>query len=128
MDAPPPGDDRAVAEAALGHPVPLALGGGPGGAVVAASVAGDPPRARVAWVGPDGTVLARVATPPARPSRWRPVVAAAVTVEMPPELEDRILVARAAPEAAAVQPVLATDEPVPAAPVGGDGLVLVRIS
>ncbi|HET6692487.1 MAG TPA: hypothetical protein VFG74_16660 [Miltoncostaeaceae bacterium] len=126
MDAVPPGD-RGFAEAALGHPVPVALGAGPGGAVVAASVAGDPPRARVAWVGPTGAVLARVATPPARPSRWRPVVAATVTVEMAPELEDRILVARAAPEAAAVLPVLATDEPVPPVPVGGDGLALARI-
>ncbi len=125
MDAAPPGD-RAVAEAALGHPVPLALGGGPGGAVVAASVAGDPPRARVAWVGPGGTVLARVATPPGRPSRWRPVVAATVTVETP-ELEDRVLVARAAPEAGAILPVLATDEPVPAGPGGEGGLVLARI-
>jgi hypothetical protein len=126
MDADPPGD-RAFAEAALGHPVPFALGAGPGGAVVAASVAGDPPRARVAWVGADGTVLARVATPPGRPSRWRPVVAATVTVEMAPDLEDRIMVARAAPEAAAVQPVLATDEPVAAVPVGEEGLALVRI-
>ena len=126
MDAAPPGD-RAFAEAALGHPVPLVLGAGPVGAVVAASIAGDPPRARVAWVGPDGTVLARVATPPARPSRWRPVVAATVSVEMAPELEDRILVARAAPEAAAVQPVLATDEPVPPVPVAEGGLALARI-
>ncbi len=126
MDAAPPGD-RAFAEAALGHPVPLVLGAGPVGAVVAASVAGDPPRARVAWVGPDGAVLARVATPPARPSRWRPVVAATVSVEMAPELEDRILVARAAPEAAAVQPVLATDEPVPPVPVAEGGLALARI-
>jgi hypothetical protein len=78
-------------------------------------------------VDPAGAVLARVATPPARPSRWRPVVAATVAVEMAPELEDRILVARAAPEASAVQPVLATDEPVPPVAVGEDGLVLARI-
>lgn len=126
MDAAPPGD-RARAEAALGHPVPVALGGGPGGAVVAASVAGDPPRARVAWVGADGTVTARVATPPGRPSRWRPVVAATVAVEMGPDLEDRVLVARAAPEASAVQPVLASDAPAPPVPVGEDGLALARV-
>jgi hypothetical protein len=125
MDEPASGD-RAAAEAALGHPVALTLGRGPGGAVVAASVAGDPPSARVAWVGPGGSVLARVATPPARPSRWRPVVAATVAVEAP-DLEDRILLARAAPQAAAVQPVLASDVPAPPAPVGKDGLVLARI-
>src|SRR3954468_568662 len=126
MDAPAPGD-RGVAEAALGHPVPVALGAGPGGAGRAASVAGDPPRARVAWVAPDGTVLARVATPPARPSRWRPVVAATVTVEMAPEREARSLAPPPPPEPAATQPVLATDEPVPPVPVGGEGLALVRI-
>jgi len=119
--------DRAVAEAALGHPVAVTLAGGPGGVVVAGSVAGDPPRARVAWVAPGGAVVARLATPPARASRWRPVVAATITVEMAPDLEDRVLVARAAPEAAAVQPVLATDAPVPSVAVGEDGLVLARI-
>jgi hypothetical protein len=126
MEDRPPGD-RSIAERALGHMVPVELGGGPGGSVVAASVAGDPPRARVAWVSPEGEVLARVACPPARPSRWRPVVAATVTVEMPPALEDRVLVARVAPQARAVLPILASDEPVRPVAVGEEGLALARI-
>lgn len=122
-----PSDDRSRAAVALGHPVAVALGGGPAGVVVAASLAGDPPRARVAWVGPDGAVLARVACPPGRPSRWRPVVAASVGVQMPPALEDRVLVARLAPEAGAARPVLASETGVPAADAGPDGLVLLRL-
>ena len=42
-----------------------------------------------------GEVIARVACPPGRPSRWRPVVAAAVALDMAPALADRVLVARA---------------------------------
>lgn len=118
---------RATAEAALGHPVPHLLPPDGEGASVAASVAGDPPRARVAWIGPGGVVLARVACPPGRPSRWRPVVAAVVALEAPPAAGDRVLVARAAPEAAAIRPVLASEDAVPAAAVGGEGLVLVRL-
>jgi hypothetical protein len=116
---------REIAEGALGHPVPhvLAPDDGP---IVAASVAGDPPCARVAWVSPDGGVLARVACPPGRPSRWRPVVAAAVALEAPPH-EDRVLVARLASEASAALPLLASDEPPPPAAVGGEGLALARL-
>ena len=117
---------REVAEAALGHPVPHALPAEDGAPIVAASVAGDPPCARVAWVSPEGEVVARVSCPPGRPSRWRPVVAAAVSLEAPPHA-DRVLVARLAPEAAAAQPLLATDEPVPVARAGGERLVLARI-
>ena len=126
MDDGPPGD-RSIAERALGHAVPLELGGGPSGVVVAASVAGDPPRARVAWVSPEGAVLARVACPPARPSLWRPVVAATVSIEMPPSLEDRVLVARVAPQARAIQPILASDEPLGPVEVGEEGLAMARI-
>ena len=63
------------------------------------------PRARVAWVErATAPCVARVACPPGRPSRWRPVVAAVVTLEMAPAAEDRVLVARAAPEARAIRP------------------------
>jgi hypothetical protein len=120
---------RGIAEGALGHPVPHALpaeGGEGGGAIVAASVAGEPPCARVAWVSPEGAIIARVACPPGRPSRWRPVVATAVSLEAPPHA-DRVLVGRLAPEAAAARPVLAAEDDLPAAPAGGQGLLLVRI-
>ncbi len=117
---------REIAETALGHPVPHALPPREGGPVVAASVAGDPPCARVAWVSPEGGVIARVACPPGRPSRWRPVVAAAVALDDPPHA-DRVLVARLAPEAASARPLLAAeDQPEPAA-AGREGLVLARI-
>lgn len=119
---------RSVAAGALGHPVPHALAPGDGRPIVAASVAGDPPRARVAWIAPGGAILARLACPPARPSRWRPVVAAVVEVDDPGAgLADRVLVARAAPEAASVRPVLASEEAAPAVAVGEEGLVLQRL-
>jgi hypothetical protein len=118
---------RAAAEAALGHPVPHLLVPGGEGALVAASLAGDLPRARVAWIGADGDVLARVACPPGRPSRWRPVVAAVVALEMPPLPDDRILVARVAPEATSVVPLLAAEGGVRPVPAGGEGLVLMRL-
>ena len=76
-----------------GRPLP-AEGGRP---IAAASVAGDPPRTRVAWIGDDGAVVARVACPPARPSRWHPVVATAVTLSEPSGASDRLVAARAAP-------------------------------
>jgi hypothetical protein len=117
---------RPAAEAALGHPVAHVLPGAEGIPLVAASVAGDPPRARVAWVRADGAVVARVACPPGRPSRWRPVVATVVGVAVP-GLEDRVLVARAAPGVSAVRPVLAGEDPVPAASVGDGGLALARL-
>jgi len=117
---------REIAEAALGHPVPDVLPAEDGRPIVAASVAGEPPAARVAWLTPEGEVIARVACPPGRPSRWRPVVAAAVSLEVPPHA-DRVLVARLAAEAATAQPLLASDEPAAAVPAGGEGLALARI-
>jgi len=122
-----PGSPRAIAEAALGHPVPAVLAAVADGPVVAGSVAGDPPRARIAWVGADGRVLARVACPPGRPSRWRPVVAAVVSLDMPPAAGDRVLVARVSPEASSILPLLASEDPSEAVGVGEDGLVLARL-
>lgn len=118
---------RARAEEALGHPVPALLVDGPQGVVVAGSVVGDPPRARVAWLDSEGRVVARVACPPARPSRWRPVVAATIVLETPPAPGDRVLVARVSPEAVAVRALLASEDPVSDAPVQADGLVLARL-
>ncbi len=118
---------REIAASALGHPVPHALAGPGDEMIVAASVAGDPPAARVAWVDRDGRVIARVACPPGRPSRWRPVVAAAVALDLPGVPPDRVLVARLAPEAAALRPVLASEDEPRATPVGEEGLALVRL-
>ena len=124
----PLAEARTVAESALGHPVPHLLASAGDRSILAASVAGDPPRARVAWVDAGtGEVRARVACPPGRPSRGRPVVAAVVEAAIPGELEDRILVARVAPEAAAARAVVASDvEPDPAQ-AGAEGLVLIRL-
>ena len=117
---------REIAEAALGHAVPHALPGDGDGPIAAASVAGDPPCARVAWVSAAGEVIARVSCPPGRPSRWRPLVAAAVSLETPSAV-DRVLVARLAPEASAARPLLSTEEGAPASEAGDQGLVLARI-
>lgn len=119
--------DRSIAEAALGHPVANLLAAPDEALLVAASVTGDPPRARVAWVSREGAVVARIACPPGRPSRWRPLVAAVVTLEMAPIAEDRVLVVRAAPEAASVAPVLPAEVPPPPIPAGEDGLALMRL-
>ena len=119
--------DRSIAEAALGHPVPHLLAATDRTPIVAASCTGDPPRARVAWVDQDGAIVARVACPPGRPSRWRPVVATVVTLDMAPTIEDRVLVARTALEARAIVPILATEEPSAPVAVGDEGLVLVRL-
>jgi hypothetical protein len=113
-----------LAERALGHAVVAALPAGGGLPIVAGSVAGDPPRARLAWVAEDGAVLARVSCPPGRPSRWRPVVAASVGLEAP---ADRVLAARLAPEAVAMRPVIAGEEDATPAAPARDGLALARI-
>lgn len=118
---------RAIAEAALGHPVPQLLPPSVVDLIVAGSVAGDPPQARIAWVDRAGHVVARVACPPGRPSRWRPVVATTVSLETPPLEGDRVLVARAAAEAAAVRPVVASEDAIGPVAVGAEGLVLVRL-
>jgi hypothetical protein len=97
--------------------------------IVAASVTGEPPGVRVAWVArDDGAVVARVACPPGRPSRWRPLVAAVVALDMGPVAEDRVLVARAAAEASAIVPILAAEVPASPVAIGPQGLVLVRLA
>jgi hypothetical protein len=102
---------------------PLAAGGIP-----AASVVGEPPQARVAWVDPDsGEIIARVACPPGHPSRWRPLVATEVTLVNVDGPLDRVLVVRLAADAEAVAPILALEHD--PAPVRADpaGLALVRL-
>lgn len=112
----------------LGHAVPLTLPGEEGRPLVALSAVGDPPRSRVAWVDLAGErIVARVACPPGVPSRWRPVVASDVTLDLPGTEPDRVLVARAAPDIPHIQVILAWDGEHPVAPVGPDGLVAVRL-
>ena len=112
----------------LDHPVPVALEPLSGTGIAAASLAGDPPHARIAWVDAEtGKIVARVACPPGRPSRWRPVVATEVTLLDVDGPLDRVLVVRLSGEAIAVTPILALEDNPP--PVAADpaGLVLVRL-
>lgn len=118
----------AAAAGVLSHPVPHALPAQGDYVTVAASIAGDPPQARIAWVTAEGEVLARVACPPGRPSRFRPVVATSVTLDPAEGVEDHVVVCRAALDIDAVRVIYAgheDDDPV--APVGREGLVLVRL-
>jgi len=119
---------RELAEGLLEHPIAVALVADGGRPLVAGSVAGDPPRARVAWIDPAGPgIVARVACPPGRPSRWRPVVATTVRLNAPGDQHDRVLAARLAPEAVALRPLLAAEGEEPVVAPGDDGLVLVRL-
>lgn len=113
----------------LGHPVAVVLDRGGGEPVVAGSVAGDPPRARVAWLDPvSDEIVARVACPPGRPSRWRPLVASSVRVSASGIDGDHVLVARLATEATALRPHVAGEDVERAAvPAGPEGLVLVPL-
>ncbi|MDX6645851.1 MAG: hypothetical protein QOK40_1578, partial [Miltoncostaeaceae bacterium] len=117
-----------LAAGALGHPVSVALAAEEGLPIVVASLGGDPPRARVAWVDPvEARPVARVACPPGRPSRPRPLVATTVSLAEPGWLPDRVLAGIVAPGVAAVRPELSSEERAPSVPVGADGLFLARI-
>ena len=120
---------REAIEQLLGHPVALVLEPTRDGVVAAGPRGGDPPRLRVAWVDPaGGAVLARVACPPGRPSRFRPLVAAVVTLDAPHLPVDRVIVAHLAPSAHAMRPVLLDDPRYPAVPVGDDALAAARLA
>ena len=119
---------REAAARALAHPVPLALAADGDLPIVAASVAGDPPRVRVAWVDPTtGAVLARVACPPRRTSRGRPVVASAVSLDEPSLPPDRVIAGRVDSAVTAIRIAIAGREEEPVVLAGPEGLVLVRI-
>ena len=116
-----------AAARALGHPVSVALPAEDRRPIVAASVGGDPPTTRVAWVDPaSGAPIARVACPPGRPSRFRPVVATAVTLDEA-QAGDRVLAARVAPGLAGVRAVVAVEEAPDDVAAGPDGLALLRV-
>lgn len=117
----------AGAERLLRHRVAVALTDGEGRTTVAASVAGEPPCTRLAWLDwPSAAIVARLACPPGRPGRSRPVVATDVRVAQA-GVDDRVLAVRAAQGVPAVQVVLAAPDPPPASPTGPDGLVLMRL-
>lgn len=120
---------RETAATALGHDVPVGLASDDDHPIVAISVAGDPPCARIAWVEPDGgEIIARMACPPGVPSRARPVVACLADLEVSGHDPDRLIVARVAPEAAAIQAVLAEPFAPDPAPVGPGGLAVQRLA
>lgn len=119
---------REAAAAVLSHPVPYALPAEHGHVIVAASVAGDPVQARIAWVKDDGTVLARVSCPPGRPSRFRPVIATSVSLDRVDGPEDQVVVCRVAVGVTAVRAIYAgNDDEGPEAEVGEEGLALIRL-
>lgn len=120
---------RELVERLLGHPVALILEPTRDGLVVAVSRAGDPPRLRVAWVDADGgAIVARIACPPGRPSRFRPLVASVVALDGPRLPADRVLVAHLAPTASALRPVLMDDPRTGAIEAGPDGIAATRLS
>jgi hypothetical protein len=119
--------DADGAERLLRHPVSVTLPGRDPGVTVAASVAGDPPSTRIAWIDWAGAaIVARIACPPARPSRMRPVVATDVRV-VQAGVDDRILAMRVADGARAVQVVVAAEEQPEPVAVAPDGVALARI-
>ena len=119
---------REAAATALGHEVPHGLPAQDGHPIVALSVAGDPSCARVAWVAEDGAIVARMACPPGVPSRVRPVVACVADLEASGHDHDRLLVARVAPEAAAIQIVLPEGVRSAPAPAGPERLAVQRLA
>lgn len=118
--------DLAGAERILRHPVAAMLVTPDGGTMVAASVGGDPPCTRLAWIDlRAGAIVARIACPPARPSLLRPLVATDVSVDQA-GVDDRVLAVRVAPGVDAVQAVVADSEQPPATPVGPQHVALLR--
>ncbi len=115
------------AERLLRHPVAVTLTDERTAVMVAASVAGDPPRTRLAWIDwRAAAIAARIVCPPGVPSRMRPLVATDVRVDQA-GIEDRVLAVRVAGGVAAVRPALAEEVPAPAVDVGADGMALVRL-
>ena len=118
--------DLAGAERILRHPVAALLVAPDGGTIVAASVAGDPPCTRLAWIDlRAGAIVARIACPPARPSLLRPLVATDVAVDEA-GVDDRVVAIRVAPGVDAVQAVMADSVQPPATSVGQQHVALLR--
>ena len=105
--------DTARLERVLGHRVAAVLPPPPGGgAWVAVSVTGDPPRVRAAWVNDDDEVVARLGCPPGIPSAARPVTATVCEVDAD-GVSDRVVLGRVAPGVASAVATLTEPDPVP---------------
>jgi hypothetical protein len=123
----------AEAERLLRHPVASVCAVPGSGVTVAASVGGDPPCTRLAWIDWRApAIAARLACPAGVPSRVRPVVGTDVSIDQA-GIRQRILAMRVADGVHAVTVVTAEPdppEPVPVAggialaPLGGDVPVL----
>lgn len=117
---------RDAAERILRHPVAVTLDD-ERHISVAASVGGDPPQTRVAWI--DGvacSIVARIGCPPGRPSRLRPVVATDVEL-VQGGIDDRVIAIRAAPGVTGVAVRVADSVAPPPVAVGPEGVALVRV-
>lgn len=115
------------AELLLRHPVAVTLSDERTAIMIAGSVAGDPPRTRLAWIDwRAATIAARLVCPPSRPSRLRPIVATHVQVDQA-GIEDRVLAMRATDGVAAVQLIVADEVQPQATPMGLEGVALARI-
>ncbi len=115
------------AEQLLRHPIAVALTDDRTSVMLAASVAGDPPRTRLAWIDwRAATIAARIVCPPGRPSRMRPLVATDVRVDQA-GIDDRVIAIRVADGVSAVQLITADEAPAPHTAVGPEGVALVRV-
>ncbi len=119
--------DLRGAEQLLGHPVAGTLTDEQTAVMIAASVAGDPPRTRLAWIDWRGaTIAARLVCPPGFPSRMRPLVATDVRVDQA-GIDERVIAVRAVDGIAGVQLIVADEVQPPVTPVGSQGIALARI-
>jgi hypothetical protein len=119
--------DLAGAERLLRHPVAALLTAPEGAVTVAASIGGDPPCTRLAWIDwRAGAIVARIACPPARPSRLRPLVATDVGVEQA-GVDDRVLAIRVVSGVAGVQVAVADSGQPPPVAIGPEQVALLRL-
>ena len=111
--------DLAEAERLLRHPVATVCAEPESGVMIAASVAGDPPCTRLAWIDwRTPAIAARLACPAAVPSRTRPVVATDVSVDQA-GIRQRVLAMRVAEGVHAVAVLTAEPDPPPPFAVNG---------
>jgi len=116
-------------EQILDHTVVAAMAPETGPLWVAISIVGPPTRVRVAWVDPEaGDVRARVACPPGIPSRWRPLIGAVIHLYDVDQPVDQLFVGRLASEAHGVLALIAEEPSVSGAPIGPEGLVVMRLA
>jgi hypothetical protein len=119
--------DLRGAEQLLRHRVSVTLTDEQAAVMIAASVTGDPPRTRLAWIDwPAATIPARLVCPPGRPSRLRPLVATDVRVAQA-GIDDRVMAIRAVEGIASVQLVVADEVQPEPVEVANEGIALIRV-